>query len=228
VNSYYDQDGITIYHGDCRDILPALDGIGEIVSDPPYGVSWQGMHSRKRDGYRGRRVNPRRFGEEAAVRFDDEPFDPSVILAVGVPVAITGAQYFYDRLPAGGSLHCWNKRGDYKPMCQGDADMIWCSREQASRVFNLVWRGLCRHAEHTERFEHPVQKPVALMQWMIELCGKVDCICDPYMGSGSTLVAAKRMNLQAIGIEIEERYCEIAARRLAQGVFGFDTPEVTP
>ena len=214
---YYDQDGIQIWLGDCRVILPTLSEISAIVTDPPYGVSWDGVHAKDRIHSQ----NFSRSGVEAKIYDDDEPFDPQPILAVGCPIALTGAQHFYDRLPAGGSLHCWNKIGEYKRLDQSDADMIWCSIPQACRIFHLVWRGLCRHVEKNEKFKHPTQKPVALMAWMIGLCGNPQTICDPYMGSGSTLVAAKRMNRRAIGIELREDYAEAAANRLRQGVLPF-------
>lgn len=219
---YYDDGaGIVIYHGDCRAILPTLSGIDAVVTDPPYGVSWKGVQSKQPLLYRGSRIEPRRFGSEAEVIDDDEPFDPSTILAVGCPIALTGAQHFYDRLPEGGSLHCWNKIGEYKRLDQSDADMVWCSEPKACRIFHLVWRGLCRHVEQNEKFKHPTQKPVALMAWMIGLCGAPETICDPYMGSGTTLVAAKRLNRRAIGIELREDYAESAANRLRQGVLNF-------
>lgn len=206
---YYEQDGITIYHGDCREVLPTLAQVDAVVSDPPYGCNWDGISSSGIHTYQKHWTG--------SIHGDDKPFDPSPFITLGV-IAFTGAQYFYDRLPPGGSLHCWNKKGNYTPLDQGDADMVWCSRPQASRIFDLVWRGICRHTENTERFHHPTLKPVALMRWMIALCGTPRRILDPFCGSGTTLLAAKELGLCAIGIEIEERYCEIAANRLRQGV----------
>jgi site-specific DNA-methyltransferase (adenine-specific)/modification methylase len=182
------------------------------VTDPPYGIEYDGVQSRAPLIYRGSRDVPRRFGNAAQLVGDTEPFDPTPILIA--KAALTGAQHFYDRLPAGGSLHCWNKRGEYVPLDQGDADMVWCSEPQACRVFHLVWRGLCRHAEHTQKFDHPTQKPVALMAWMIGLCGDASCILDPYMGSGTTGVAAVRLGRAFIGIEIERRWFDVAVRRI--------------
>jgi site-specific DNA-methyltransferase (adenine-specific) len=221
MKTYYEQGGIAIYHGDCREILPTLEAgsIDTVITDPPYGIWYKsGPISRNSISSTGKRFSIEIDG-------DDEPFDPSPWLKFPA-VAFTGAQYFYDRLPPGGSLHCWDKRGDYKPLDQADADMVWISERKVSRVFHLAWRGLCRHAEHNQRIEHPTQKPVALMEWIIELLGLEPgaTILDPYMGSGTTLRAAKDLGRRAIGIEIEERYCEIAARRLEQGVFDFGDP----
>lgn len=219
MKAYYEKDGIVIYHGDCREIVPSLDAsaIAAVVSDPPYGCGWNGSQGKKPGLYKGTGKSNGRDRWTGKINGDDVPFDPSMFLQFPV-IAFTGAQYFYDRLPANGSLHCWNKRGDYKPMDWGDSDVIWCSLPKASRVFNLVWRGLCRHAEHDQKFWHPTLKPIELMKWIIGLCGDPPAILDPYMGSGTTLVAAKQLGLKATGIELEEAYCEIAVRRLRQSV----------
>lgn len=225
---YYDEGGITIYHGDCREVLPVVaHSVGGVVSDPPYGIAYvgsPGTSNRKNLGpnahYKGRR--PLRTRETVAN--DDVDFDPAPYLQW--PCAFTGAQHFYDRLPAGGSLHSWDKRGDYKRLTFADADFVWVSRKMNAQTFRLVWRGLCRHAEHDQRIEHPTQKPVALMQWIIGLLAlpPTALLLDPYMGVGTTLVAAKMMGFPAIGIEMREDYCATAVKRLGQGVlFGRDT-----
>lgn len=210
---YYQRDGITIYHGDCREIAPTLS-FQVIVSDPPYGMDYTGHRGK------GNSIHSKGGGknEKAKVAGDDKPFDPAEWMRW--PCVFSGATWYYDRLPPGGSLHSWDKRGDYKRTSFADCDIIWCSRKIQSQTFRLVWRGLCRHAENRERIVHPTQKPVELMRWMIGLVGvrEGETVLDPFMGSGSTLVAARAEGLSAIGIEIEERYCEIAAKRLSQGV----------
>lgn len=133
-------------------------------------------------------------------------------------VALFGAQHYYDKLPPGGTFHVWDKRGDYKPVHTADVDMVWINRKEVSRKFRLVWRGLCREAEHNSRIEHPTQKPIRVMRWVLDLFPDAALVLDPYMGSGTTLVAAHQVGRRAIGIEIEERYCEIAAKRLSQEV----------
>lgn len=178
---------VELHCGDCLDILPTLaDGsVDAVLTDPPYGIR-----------YKSGKISPNsisRTGKRFSViiRGDDRPFDPGPWLEFP-SVAFTGAQYFYGRLPDGGSLHCWDKRGNYKPLDQADADVIWCSKSGASRVFHLAWRGICRHAENSDRFEHPNQKPISLIRWIIGLMKLKPgaTILDPYMGSGSTGVAA--------------------------------------
>jgi site-specific DNA-methyltransferase (adenine-specific)/modification methylase len=210
-----------VIHGDCLDVLKTLDtgSVDAVVTDPPYGMAYvgsPGTSNLKNLGpdafYKGKR----QLRTRETVLGDDAPFDPSVWsrwLCV-----FTGAQHFYDRLPAGGSLHCWDKRGDYERISFADGDMIWCSRKMNVQVFRCVWRGLCRHVEYDQRIEHPTQKPVAVMRWMLDLLEVPDgaTVLDPYMGSGTTGVACMQTGRNFIGIEISEDYVNIARRRISE------------
>lgn len=205
---YYEHGGITIYHGDCLEVLPYLVA-DALILDPPYGISYRG-------GGGGSTIHTKSHRRQERVRGDDKPFDPKPFLMFK-HVALFGAQHYYDKLPSGGTLHVWDKRGDYKPVHTADFDTVWINRKEAGRIHRCVWRGICREVEYHDRIDHPTQKPVSVMEWVIGMF-PVSRICDPFMGSGTTLVAAKRIGSRAIGIEIEERYCEIAAKRLAQEV----------
>ncbi len=211
---YYRSAGITIYHGDCREVVSSLDLALSVVSDPPYGIAYRG-------GGGGNLIHSKRYRKPANIVGDNEPFDPSLVLSFP-RVGLFGAQHYYDRLPAGGTFHVWDKRGDYKPFSTADVDCFWVNHKCPARKLRCVWRGLCRETEANQRIEHPTQKPIKVMAWAIELLGGEATILDPYMGSGSTLIAAKQLGREAIGIEIEERYCEIAAKRLAQSVLDFE------
>jgi site-specific DNA-methyltransferase (adenine-specific) len=84
-----------------------------------------------------------------------------------------------------------------------------------------MWNGVLRASEIAEKTLHPTQKPIALMRWCLGLFPKAQTVLDPFMGSGTTLRAAKDLNLKAIGIEIERKYCDIAIERLRQQAFSF-------
>jgi site-specific DNA-methyltransferase (adenine-specific) len=111
----------------------------------------------------------------------------------------------------------WDKRDGLTSNDFADCELIYTNLSGVARLFSHRWSGALRDSERGEARVHPTQKPLVLMRWLIELT-VAETILDPYMGSGTTLRAAKDLGRKAIGIEIEERYCEIAANRLRQEV----------
>jgi DNA modification methylase len=204
---YYQDEYVTIYHGDCREILPSLAPVDLLLTDPPYGIKY--VH--------GAALGPNasRFSNSPIVG-DNEPFDPAHLLQLGVPSIIWGGNNFADRLPTARAWLIWDKRCNTTVNHQSDCEIAWTSDLTQSRIFYHVWDGFRRQTEKGTPRVHPMQKPVALMSWCLGLAPKARTVLDPYMGSGTTLRAAKDLGLKAIGIEIEEKYCEIAARRMAQ------------
>jgi len=212
---YYSEDGITIYHGDCRDVLPLVDypmlRTG-LVTDPPYGIAYDASHSKYRNGI-----------DRGDAWWDKEPFDPSVLIDLKLPSIIWGGNCFASRLPDRTSWITWVKiaRQDVD-IRQSDCELAWTNCLGRNRVFFHLWIGAYRDSESGLANWHPCQKPEAPMRWCVErLPIGLDVILDPFMGSGTTLRAAKDLGRKAIGIEIEEKYCEIAAKRLSQKVLNF-------
>lgn len=208
---YYARDGITIYHGDCREILPALPKVDLVLTDPPYGISHPTNYkSRKRAALAACTDYPPVVG-------DDRPFDPTPLLRW--PCILWGANYYADKLPPVSGWLVWDKlRPD--DLDQSTCELAWSNFVKGCRRFAYLWNGCMRAGD--DALFHPTQKPEALMGWCLSLRWTPEgTVLDPYMGAGATLVAAKRHGRKAIGIEIEERYCEIAANRLAQGVLEF-------
>lgn len=199
---YYQDDLITIYHGDCRVLLPYVPEIAVVVTDPPYGID----HT------------PSSFWNGQKIVGDDQEFDPTHLLEFSGQV-IFGANHFADKLPPSAGWIVWNKRDRVSRNLPGsDAELAWTGGGLLNqiRIFTHVW---VPHTLRTEPAYHPTQKPVALMRRVLECIGDgEELIVDPYMGAGATLCAAKSLGLSAIGIEIEERYCAIAAERLSQEV----------
>jgi len=107
-----------------------------------------------------------------------------------------------------------------------DCELAWTNIKTSVRIFRHMWNGMLRQSERDVKRVHPTQKPVALMTWCLSFAPESNSIIDPFMGSGTTLRAAKDLGMKAIGIEIEEKYCEIAAKRLAQGVLDFQQGHV--
>lgn len=210
---YYDDGLVTVYHGDSRELAVEFD---LVVTDPPYGISLDTARTAtypERDKT-GRLRTGRTF---APIVGDEVPFDPSYWL--GWPCGFTGANYFADKLPRG-RWHVWDKtnRGEQPTGLGNEFEIVWTSWPSGrSQIIPILWAGLSRINKHPDSFQHPSQKPVALMSWLIR-SAPPGTILDPFMGSGTTLRAAKDLGRRAIGIEIEERYCEIAALRLGQEV----------
>ena len=213
---YYEQDGITIYHGDCREILPTIGPVDLVVADPPYGVSLNTSYKKSQRGVLAG------ANDYPPVHGDDQAFDPRHLLSYESAV-LWGANYYADKLPARGSWLVWDKRDGVGFNDQADAELAWVRGVTGTvpRLFAHRWNGMIKASERDQRRLHPTQKPVALMSWCLGFFPKATAVVDPYCGSGPTLRAAKDRGLRAIGIEIEERYCEIAAQRLSQQVLDF-------
>jgi site-specific DNA-methyltransferase (adenine-specific) len=210
---YYEHGGITIYHGDCREILPDVwFGVDLLLTDPPYGINAV---------TRGRTFgtsNACATNEYIPVHDDDKPFHPQHLLMF--PKAILwGGNHYGAHLPSEPCWLAWDKRDGTKSNPMADCELAWTNLGGPARLFSHRWMGMIRESERDKRM-HPTQKPVALMRWCLANAdlSPNSLVLDAYMGSGPVLVAAKESGHRAIGIEIEERYCEIAAKRLQQEV----------
>ena len=208
---YYEHAGITIFLGDCRDVLPTLVPVDLVLTDPPYGIALDTTNTKYRNGV-GRPEVPG----------DNLPFDPALVLSLGVPTIMWGGNCFASRPPDFPGWLCWNKTvRDGAGIRQADMELAWTNFVRRSRAKQHLWIGAYRDSESGERAQHPTQKPIALMAWCIKVADEylsAQTILDPFMGSGTTLRAAKDLGRKAIGIEIEEKYCFIAAERLRQEV----------
>lgn len=224
---YYADDSVTIYHGDSREWMPDAD---VLVTDPPYGVGW----NVGTDSYRAGWGRSRRGAAFSPIVGDDEPFDPRRLLALGLPTVLFAANHYADRLPASPSWIVWDKReGSAFGRDQADCEMAWTNLGGPARIVRLQWNILSRikdangsgsgspvaNHHRDSHINHPTEKPVALLRDIIGRCPD-GVILDPYMGGGSTLRAAKDLGRKAFGIEIEERYCELAANRCRQETLG--------
>jgi site-specific DNA-methyltransferase (adenine-specific) len=207
---YFEEDGITIYPGDCREALPSLEPVDLVLTDPPYGI---GLCN-------GNSIHRERF-----IWGDRETFDPTFLLGAATRLILWGANNFSNKLPLGGWL-CWDKRCSVEAdrMLGSAFELAWCNDNSKFKMCRILHGGAVNADGANEKRYHPTQKPVALMTWCIrqaDYWNAPQIIFDPFMGSGTTLRAAKDLGRKAIGIEIEEKYCEIAAKRLSQKVLDF-------
>lgn len=229
MTSYYSDDLVTIYHGDCLPILDTIDAasVDLVIADPPYGVAYKSGANRPRPtGAFGKDKPPTtvRSHDWPLIVGDQSPFDPGPLLRFP-RLVLFGANYYADRLPPSPSWIAWDKIDGLatSKRCvgindQADAEMAWTNLGGPVRIIRHRWLGLMQASEQRERRVHPTQKPIALMERIIEWRTKPgDLVLDPYMGSGPVAVACQRLGRRYIGIEIEEKYCEVAAKRLQQG-----------
>lgn len=218
---YYEHAGQTIYHGDAKEIL-ADQAFGEdtLCTDPPYGISYRSNHN---SNHRGKWAKWVRTDNFTGIVGDDEPLDPSNLPDSRAKI-IFGGNYCADRLPATRCWIIWDKRDGIGPNNQADCELAWTNLDRPSRIHRQMWSGLLRDGRENVSLQdkvHPHQKPIALMKFVLLYANAAGVVLDPYCGSGSTLVAAKELGLRSVGIEIEESYCEIAAKRLSQEVMAF-------
>jgi hypothetical protein len=220
---YYEEDGITIYNADCRDILPHLPKVDLVLTDPPYGIRADRDAHKKSGavlGHGHRRVARRVYPTSDWDRERPSPKTLETVISAATHAIIWGGNYFglapstkwlvWDKLNAGNDF--------------ADCELAWTNLAGGIRLRRHLWHGMAR--EHSEvRFDHPTQKPLGLIAWAMAQVGDCNTILDPFMGSGTTLVAAKNLGRRAIGIEIEEKYCAIAVQRLAQEVLPLSAPE---
>lgn len=228
VAPYYEEDGITIYNADCRDVLPQLEPVDLVLTDPPYGINT------KSDGMG--KLSPWADLCNAAFWYADW------IKSCQVKLRHDGALW---------SFHNWRSMVTFqKASCDIgwpiESCLIWDKRwivpggpkglrpsyEMVSLFtmpnFSIENRGIpdIKAVQWSSQKPngHPAEKPIELCKWLIEISGG-ETILDPFAGSGTTLVAAKALGLKAIGIELERKYCDIAIERLRQRSL-FSLPEL--
>jgi site-specific DNA-methyltransferase (adenine-specific) len=200
---YHEEAAVTIYHGDCRQIVPMLGRFDLLLTDPPYGI--------------GIAANPVRQ-KHAKMEWDADVPDAWVLpmmLASASKAIVWGGNYF--SLPPQQCFFAWDKMQP-EDFSLAMLEQAWTNLKGPAKMFR---KSVTSYAK-----EHPTQKPVELLQWCISRAGEVQTILDPFAGSGTTGEAAKIMGKKAVLIEREERYCEIAARRLAQDMLSLDSPNV--
>jgi site-specific DNA-methyltransferase (adenine-specific) len=227
VRPYFKEGLVTIYHGDCRKILPRLKLSADVVlSDPPYGIGlatdYAERFSPSQKGSWWRNTDRSKCPRHKLIAGDDEPFDPAPLFSIKSRAYILwGANCYCGRLPDSGGWFLWDKRngkrdvsGSKWPM--GEGELAWTNLGKAVRIFRHTWFGLIRDSEAGEHY-HSTQKPVALMGWCLDRAKATGLVVDPYMGSGSVLIAARDRGLPVIGIDLDKENCDVAIARLSQG-----------
>ena len=213
---YYSDDLVTLYHGDCLEVTEWL-AADVLVTDPPYGIGGT-------LGFQGNKGGP--VHERQAWDVTLEVRDLALKLWGDRPRAVFGSPKRIDAAPDFREVPLVWDKGDTVAM--GDTTFPWRPTYELIYVAGLGWTGrrgeaILRHKHkpsNARDFSHPTPKPIGLMQDLIQKAPP-GVVADPFAGSGSTLVAAKRLGRSAIGVEFDEKYCEVAARRCGQSAFDF-------
>jgi site-specific DNA-methyltransferase (adenine-specific) len=209
---------VKLYRGDCLDVLRKLESgsVDAVVTDPPYGMSNNTDSKRFTGGNRALRRGEGR-DDWPEVRGDDRPFDPSSWIAFP-KVVLWGANHYAARLPVGTTL-VWLKKADHLfGTFLSDAEIGWMKGGHGVYCFRKQFPPPSRMDEAGGRCAHPNQKPVSLLRWCFERLKLQPgaTVLDPYMGSGSTGVAAVEAGLKFIGVELDQGYFDIAQKRIAE------------
>ena len=215
---YYEDEFVTLYHADCLEHSDLWTGADVLVTDPPYGIAW----TPRVGGYKG--AGSQTQGDKIKGDHSTGMRDEALRLWGDKPLIVFGSWRAPRPEPIDHRLIWW-KQGQ----APGPINAAWMLQDEEIYVSGTGFvrssppkRSVfaTKEPRHLAVIEagHPTPKPIPLMEWLLERCPAVWTIADPFAGSGSTLVAAKRLGRKAVGVELEERYCEIAANRLAQGV----------
>ena len=195
----------TLYLGDCIDILPTLDKVDAVITDPPYGIN----ENNKKAATRKNLAMPKDYGV-----FNWDKLPPSnelinLIRSKSSWQAFFGGNFF--ELPPSSCWLVWDKlnTGDF-----ADCELAWTNWPCSVKRMQWQWNGMIRQGNE-ERY-HPTQKPLEVMKWVVKLCPQAQTILDPFMGSGTTGVACAQLGRSFIGIEREPAYFDIACKRIEQ------------
>lgn len=205
--------------GDCLEIMPTLEKVDAVVTDPPYGIKYApGKPSKAR-------MNSAYVGGEfvsgaSMIIGDDKPFDPSILWGCADNHIIWGANNFCSRLKDTNGWLVWDKtRGGTtnNGFIKSECELAWTSFLRRTKIISHLWDGVKRDSEVAEGVLPPTQKPVKVMEWCLKhLPEETQTILDPFAGSGTTGVACVKLGRKFIGIELNERYFDIACKRIEE------------
>ena len=195
-----------LWLGDCREVLPTLGRVDCVVTDPPYGIG----EAAGKNASRGNMATAKDYGNAS---WDDAPIPDdlmALVRAAGRWCVIFGGNY-YDSPPTSCWL-VWDKENGANDFA--DCELAWTNLPKAVRRIRYMWKGMLR-ANGEPRGDHPTQKPVGVMSWVLrQLPPDTRTVLDPFMGSGTTGVAAINTGRRFIGCEIDATHFETACRRI--------------
>ena len=201
--------GCTLYLGDCHDILPSLEAVDAVVTDPPYGIDID-FQLHKAGGTRPGRTLVRKK-HYPVLNWDSAPISKQTLeflLSISKYQIIFGGNYF--ELPPTNCFLVWDKQNGATKFA--DCELAWTNLKKPVRMISWLWNGYIR--KHGEERTHPTQKPVGVIQWCLTHIPDAESILDPFMGSGTTGVACANLGRKFIGVELIQKHFDAACRRI--------------
>lgn len=202
-----------LYQGDCLRIMPMLEGVDAVVTDPPYGIGWDDAAAAA-SGARSGAMKAFKGTYEAS-GWDKQTASNArmeVMREIAPKQIIFGGNYY--QLPTTKCWLVWDKKinGTF-----ADVELAWTNLDKPAKLITFMWNGMLRQ-NNEPRGDHPTQKPIEVMRWCLGHIPDAEVICDPFMGSGTTGVAAVKMGRKFIGIEREPKYFDIACKRIEEAM----------
>lgn len=216
---YYEDDFVTLYHGDALENLAWMEA-DVLVTDPPYGISWRGVDNYTSEGFL-------RNKKEGIQNDASEMTRDKVLFLWGEKPGVVFGSWRVHKPQNVNHRLIWHKVGQSPgptrgPFMSQDEEIYILGKGfvSTSPPMRSVITSKENRSTEVKRIGHPTPKPLGLMEALIERCPD-GIIADPFAGSGSTLLAARNLGRKSIGVEFEEKYCELIANRLRQSTFTF-------
>jgi len=200
--------GITAYCGDCIDILPTLEKVDLVFTDPPYGIDYNNEKLNRKSNSKFRNID------------GDKEFIFENIFKYGKEQIIFGAENFYKHLPHKGRWICWLKQPVGCKNLASDFEMAWVSKKNGYyKLYQIIHGGFINNDNPLSQRFHPTQKPVRLFQFILQDYSKLnDLVLDMFGGSGTTAIACIKENRRCIIIEKDKEYFDIMCQRIENAI----------
>ena len=214
-----------LINGDCREVMAVLPKVCAVLTDPPYGID---IAKAPTIGATGRNSQNHKLGSRSVTNYKVSKWDKcgmsveqwSAIKEAAAIRIVWGGNHLAGVMGASHGMLVWDKK------CQdgwddtfSEIEVAWTNAISRAKGFRHLWAGAIRASEHRANVrQHPTQKPIALMEWCLGFLPDAETILDPFMGSGTTLVACQRLGRQGIGIELDPDYYAIACKRVQEVV----------
>jgi site-specific DNA-methyltransferase (adenine-specific) len=198
-----------IFIGSCSDFMNELKKCDCVVTDPPYGIAYKSPT--------GSAMTQR--GDYKVIANDDKDYDPAILFEISEKIITWGGNHYANKLPNSAGWLVWDKRDGEQINNNSDCELAWTNMINSARMFHHRWNGMIKASEHGKRRIHPTQKPVALFEWALDICSAGEKVAEPYLGSGSCLIACDKTNRACIATEIDIDFAAATIKRLIEEGF---------